>query len=619
MTPTTADESSTVAFDSRALLRTMTSLPGVYRMLGKDGEILYVGKARNLKNRLSSYFRGSGLSPKTRALVAQIRDIQISVTQSEAEALLLESNLIKAHRPRYNILLRDDKSYPWIYLSLGQSYPRLAYHRGSRRREGRYFGPYPSAVAVRDTLNLLEKVFRLRTCEDSVFANRSRPCLQHQIQRCTAPCVGLIDEGSYAADVADAVRFLEGRSDELIESLVMRMQKAAERLDFEEAARLRDQIAQLRAISERQYVTEEGQRSFDIIAGRLSGGIACITVTTVRDGHSLGSRSHFPSLPDAYELPEILAAFIGQYYLDRDCPPELLCSVLPEEAGWLEQALAARQGRAVSLRVPQRGERVRWLAAALQNADIALGARLASRSGTAQRFADLGQALGLELPPARIECFDISHSQGEATVASCVVFGPEGAEKGQYRRYNIQGITAGDDYAAMRQALLRRFGRAVREQGPLPDVLLIDGGAGQVGVAREILGEMGLDALRIIGVAKGPERRSGLETLFLTDSTRRDEREIELAEHAPARHLIQQVRDEAHRFAITGHRARRDKARVDSELNRIPGVGVARRQTLLTHFGGLQGLRRARAEEIAKLPGISEALAQRIFEHFHEN
>ncbi|QGT79075.1 excinuclease ABC subunit UvrC [Guyparkeria halophila] len=605
-------------FDAKAFLASVTERPGVYRFLNADGEILYVGKARNLKNRLSSYFRGTPAAIKTRRLVEQVADVEITTTQTEAEALLLESNLIKAHRPRYNVLLRDDKSYPWIYVSTNDRFPRLAYHRGSRKRPGRYFGPYPSAGAVRETLNLLEKVFKVRQCEDSVFKNRSRPCLQYQIDRCKAPCVDYVDEAEYRQDVEDTMAFLSGRSQKLIDDLVARMEKAAADLDFEKAAALRDQIGMLRAVSQQQGITGMSGDA-DVIALVSEQGISAVGVATIRDGRHLGTRHFFPDVPADADPAEVISGFLGLYYSDRDLPRRILCDHLPEDAEWLAGVFAEQAGHRVDLLVPRRGKARAWLEDTRENARIALNERLVSRRGLTRRFEVLGEWLAMDRIE-RIECFDISHTQGELTVASCVVFGPDGPRKDQYRRYHIEGIAPGDDYAAMRQALTRRFDRAVRESGVLPDVLLIDGGKGQLAQAVDVLAERELAGrVRVIGVAKGPERRPGEETLVqpLLGSPGLYT-EDHLSPHDPALHLIQQVRDEAHRFAITGHRARRQKARTQSDLERIPGVGGKRRQALLKHFGGIRGLKGASVTELAKVPGISPTLAARIHEWFHE-
>ncbi|AHE98169.1 excinuclease ABC subunit UvrC [Thioalkalivibrio paradoxus] len=602
------------AFDHREFLASCTSAPGVYQMLDDAATVLYVGKARNLRKRLGSYFRSTGeRSPKTRAMVAQIADIRVAVTHTEAEALLLEANLIKRHRPRYNVLLRDDKSYPYIFVS-NHEYPRLGFHRGARRKGVRYFGPYPSAVAVRETLNLLQKLFLVRQCEDSVFAHRSRPCLQHQIGRCTAPCVALIDPDEYAADVQASVRFLEGRSEQVIGDLVQRMETASAGLQFERAARLRDQIAHLRQISEQQYVAG-GDGDADIFALARAGGAAAVQIFFVRHGQNLGNSVRYPKLPDDAGDDEIMAAILAQYYAEREPPRLVLVSHRPREPEGLAALLEQRRGGRVRLAWSLRGERARWVEMAQRNAELALKTRLASQAGQQSRLQALAEALQLPEPPARMECFDISHTQGEGTVASCVVFGPEGPLKSDYRRFNIAGIAPGDDYAAMHQALDRRFARLKKEAGPLPDILFIDGGQGQVNQALDVLRNHGIKGMRVVGVAKGPERRAGLETLVLSGV----QGPSILPAQSSALHLIQQIRDEAHRFAITGHRLRRAKARRESRLEDIPGLGPKRRGALLRHFGGLRGISRAGVEELAKVPGISHNLAQAIYEGFHEN
>ena len=602
------------AFDHRAFLKSCTASPGVYQMLAADGTVIYVGKARNLRKRVSSYFRAAGeRSPKTRAMVAQISDIRVAATHTEAEALLLEANLIKRHRPRYNILLRDDKSYPYIYVS-NHEFPRLGFHRGARRKGVRYFGPYPSSVAVRDTLNLLQKLFLVRQCEDSVYAHRSRPCLQYQIGRCTGPCVGLVDADEYAADVRATVSFLEGRSEAVIGDLVKRMEAAAEALRFEHAARLRDQIATLRQISEQQYVSG-GDGDADIFALAREGDTAAVQIFSVRGGQNLGNSVRYPKLPGEADNAEIMAAILAQYYAEREPPRLVLVSHRPVEAEVLAALLETRRGSGVRLVWSPRGERARWIEMAARNADLALRTKLAGEAGQQARLDALTGALGLPGPPRRMECFDISHTQGEGTVASCVVFGPEGPLKSDYRRFNIAGIEPGDDYAAMHQALDRRFARLKKGEGQVPDLLFIDGGKGQVSQALDVLRNHGLEGLRVIGVAKGAGRRPGLETLVLSGV----EGPSILPPQSGALHLIQQIRDEAHRFAITGHRARRAKARRESQLERIPGLGPKRRGALLRQFGGLQGITRAGVEELAKVPGISRSLAQAIYEGFHEN
>jgi len=599
-------------FDAASFLRTLTSRPGVYRMFNAGGELLYVGKARNLKKRVSSYFRKSGLPPKTRALMQQMARVETTLTNTEAEALILENNLIKAHRPRYNVLLRDDKSYPFIYLSSEDEYPRLAMHRGARRLKGRYFGPYPSAGAVRESLHLLQKTFRVRQCEDSFFSNRSRPCLQYQIKRCTAPCVGLIDADSYAEDVRHTVLFLEGKSTVLNEELVQRMEAAAQRLDFEAAAVYRDQIASISRVQERQYVSGESG-DMDILACAVSAGVACVQVFFVRHGINLGNKLFFPRIPEGSEAEDVLAAFVAQYYLEHPVPGKLLTNHALQETELLEEVLSDRAGRRVTLQHGVRGEKARWLALGVANAQQALAAHLGSQAGMRQRLLTLQEVLQLEEAPERMECFDISHTQGEGTVASCVVFDAEGPRKSDYRRFNISSIAAGDDYAAMQQALSRRYTRLKTDDARLPDVLFIDGGKGQVGVARRVLEELQVEETLIVGVAKGPERKPGLETLHIPAQ----DRILDLDAASPALHLIQQIRDEAHRFAITGHRQRRAKARTVSPLEAVPGVGPRRRQRLLKQFGGLQEVARAGVEDLHKVPGISRALAQQIYDVFH--
>ncbi len=610
-------EGTDAGFDAKAFLARAPETPGVYRMLDASGTILYVGKAKDLKKRLASYFRSHGLAPKTAALVSHVADIQLTATHTETEALLLENHLIKQHHPRYNVLMRDDKSYPEIFLGIRHDFPRLAYHRGPHREQGRYFGPYPNSWAVKETLSLLQKIFRLRDCAEHEFNTRSRPCMQYQIKRCTAPCVGLVTQADYAQDVKDAQAFLEGRSQQVIHALVERMEQAAEKLAFEQAGILRDRISQLRAVSEKQYISTQGG-SVDVLACAQAGGIACVEVLSIRDGRNLGGRAYFPKNTAEHDEGEILTAFIGQMYLAREMPRELLLSHPLHDRAMLEQALSAHVGHAVRIQAAPRGERARWVDMARHNAELALGQRLASRGNQQNRMEALSRALGFEQLIQRVECFDISHTLGESTVASCVVFGLEGALKTAYRRYNIEGITAGDDYAAMQQALERRFAKAVHDDVVLPEVLLIDGGAGQVARAQDVLQSLQLgDKVMIVGVAKGVARKPGEETLLLAARRGHDTQILDLPSHFPGFHLIAQVRDEAHRFALTGHRARRAKTRETSSLESIAGIGSLRRQQLLKHFGGLQALSRAGVEDICSVPGISAALAQRIYDHFH--
>ncbi|MDN6859682.1 excinuclease ABC subunit UvrC [Pseudomonas sp. CAN2814] len=602
-------------FDSAAFLATCSGRPGVYRMFDADAKLLYVGKAKDLKKRLSSYFRKSGLAPKTAALVAKIAQVETTITSNETEALLLEQTLIKEWRPPYNILLRDDKSYPYVFLSSEDAYPRLTIHRGAKKTKGRYFGPYPSAGAIRESLALLQKAFFVRQCEDSYYRNRTRPCLQYQIKRCKAPCVGLVSEEEYAEDVRHSIMFLEGRSNVLAEELSTSMEEAAMRLDFEKAAELRDQVQILRRVQDQQSM-EFGTGNVDVVAAIVTPGGACVHLISVRGGRVLGSKNFFPQVAIEEEVGDILLAFLGQYYLshhERDLPNELIVNAVHEDFPILAAAIEESRGRLLEISHRVRSTRARWQQLAVTNAEQALAARLANRQHMAARFDALGEALDLPEAPQRLECFDISHSSGEATVASCVVFGPEGALKSDYRRFNIEGITGGDDYAAMHQALTRRFSRLKEGEGKMPDILLVDGGKGQLAMAQEVLQELAVVGLTLLGVAKGVTRKPGLETLYLNDA----EHEFTLPADSPALHLIQQIRDEAHRFAITGHRARRGKARRTSTLEDVAGVGPKRRRDLLKHFGGLQELGRASIDEIAKAPGISKKLAEQIYAALH--
>jgi excinuclease ABC subunit C len=605
------------AFDGKAFVRTLTTSPGVYRYFDAEGELLYVGKAGNLKKRVGSYFLKPRLEPRIAAMIAQIARCDITVTRTEGEALLLESQLIKSLKPRYNIMLRDDKSYPYIYLSGGEDYPRLAFHRGAKNLQGRYFGPYPSTFAVRESLGLMQKLFKVRQCEDSYFRNRSRPCLQYQIGRCTAPCVGLISKEDYASDVRHAEMFLEGRSSAVIDELAAAMEQASTKLDFERAAALRDQVAALRQLQAQHHV-QGASADMDVIACRIEAGLACVSVLFFRDGISLGTRDFFPRLPLDAEPADVLAQFVAQYYLDRPVPRELILGEeLPEQAV-LAEVLTEQSGHAVELKSRVRGERARFLQMAERNAQASLTQRLASRQTLGTRFEDLQKLLELPEPPRRIECFDISHTRGELTVASCVVFGPEGPEKSHYRRFNIAGITPGDDYAAMHQALTRRFRKVAEGEGAKPDVLLIDGGGGQVAQALEVLKELGVPDIHVVGVAKGPARRAGEETLILADRPPGSPgREIHPGPTSPALHLVAAVRDESHRFAISGHRKRREKARERSVLEDVPGVGARRRAALLKTFGGLAGVEAAGVEELMRVKGIDRGLAERIYDALH--
>ncbi len=600
------------SFDHRTALQQIPVEPGVYRMLDAAGQVLYVGKAKNLKRRVSSYF-GRALNRRLQVMVAQIADIQVTVTRTEGEALLLESDLIKTHRPRFNVLLRDDKSYPFIRLSTEDRFPRLSFYRGPRNDKGRYFGPYPSAWAVRETLQLLQKLFPVRQCRDSFYRSRTRPCLQHQIKRCTAPCVGLVSEEDYAVDVTHSINFLEGRTDEVIAELGERMERAAEALAFERAAVLRDQIVTLQRIQQRQYVTADGG-DVDIVAAAEEAGSVCVQVFFIRAGRNLGNKAFFPQVPAEVDQAAVLSGFLAQFYIDKEVPPEVLLNAEPDEAEFLTAALSERAGRRVALKHRLRGERARWVEIAVNNAALALKARLGSRAGYARRLEALRDLLGLDDLPRRMECFDISHTHGELTVASCVVFDDEGPRKSDYRRFNIDGITPGDDYAAMGQALLRRYRRVQSGEVPLPDLLFIDGGKGQLSAVVGVLDELGIDGVKLIGVSKGPDRKAGAEQLWLAEGGP----PILAGAESPALHLIQQLRDEAHRFAITGHRQRRDKSRKTSTLEGIPGVGPKRRQNLLRAFGGLRGLAGAAPEDIARVDGISQTLARHIHDALHQ-
>ncbi len=618
--------------DLKSLVESLSSRPGVYRMLDAAGGILYVGKAKNLKKRVSNYFRASGLDTKTMALVAKIANIEVTITRTETEALLLEQSLIKKHRPAYNIQLRDDKSYPYIMLTSRDVYPRLAFYRGSRKRDATFFGPYPSASATRESLGVLQKVFKLRQCEDSYFRNRSRPCLQHQIGRCTAPCVGLISPEDYARDVHYSTLFLNGKSDALIRELSAKMEEKAAEQAFEQAAQIRDQIRDLRRIHEQQYVADQGSDA-DVLAVVCSAAYVCVHIIFIRAGRLIGSKNFFPSWKLADTPTDLLTAFIAQYYVREDnganIPRELIVNCPLSDTRQLGEALRYCAGHAVRISASVRGHRAKWLSMAQTNAEQSLQAFISNRQNTARRFEELQQALELESLPQRIECFDISHTGGESTVASCVVFDTSGAVKSEYRRFNITGITPGDDYAAMDQVLSRRYSRVAkaleqeRAEDPtaeprnakVPDILLIDGGKGQLAQAQEVLARCQLGGILVLGIAKGISRRAGQETLYL--SMAGGVREIVLPPESVALHLLQQVRDEAHRFAITGHRAARAKTRRTSLLEQIPGLGPRRRRELLRHFGGQQEIQRASEDQLAEVSGISRKLAEDIYAWLH--
>jgi len=599
-------------FDPEAFLRGLTHRPGVYRMLDARGEVIYVGKARNLRRRVGSYFQGRAQDAKTMALVRAVADVEVTVTRTETEALMLEYNLIKRHRPRFNVVLRDDKSYPYIHVDPSEEFPRLSFYRGPRTKRGKLYGPYPSAGAVRSTLNQLQKLFRLRQCDDTYFANRTRPCLQYQIRRCSGPCVGLISKEEYARDVENAMLFLEGRDDAVVERLVERMEQASAELRFELAAQYRDQLAKLRNVQSQQLMSGS-TADFDAVGLAETHGVHCVAVMFFRGGRCLGTRNHFPKVAAGADDDEIIRAFLLQYYGGRDAPREILVSHDVPEAETIAAMLSEQAGRRVEIKSRVRGDRRRWVEMAVTNAQHGAELRATSSSNIEAQLEALAEALDLDEPPARIECFDISHTGGAETVASCVVFGQDGPLKSDYRRFNITGVTAGDDYAAMSQALERRYARVKRGEAPVPDVLLIDGGRGQLKQAETVLKELEIEGITLVGVAKGEGRRPGRERLYVAGRTGA----LTLPPSSPALHLIQQVRDEAHRFAITGHRARRQRRQTSSPLEEIRGLGPKRRRDLLRQFGGLQAVARAGVEDLVKVKGISRQLAESIYRHFH--
>jgi len=608
-------------FDPADFIANLPRRPGVYRMYGSsrtgvsdDGkeELLYVGKARSLRDRVGNYFLASNVDPKVQALVAHIARIEVTLTNSETEALLLEYNLIKEHKPRYNIVLRDDKSFPYIYLPAGHEYPRLVFYRGPRSLPGRYFGPFPSAGAVKETLQSVQKIFRIRNCRDTFFENRSRPCLQHQIGRCSAPCVQLISREDYARDIAAAVKVLEGRNDEVYSELAAAMETAAEALQFERAAALRDQLAALKQVQAQQIVTAEGDRDIDVFALVGEPGEFAVSVMIIRGGRNLGSTSYFPKGALA-EPNEALASFLMQYYAETPPPAEILVNLELAEAESLIDALSTRAGSATRVWRPSRALPARWMAMTLENAEAALRMRRARRADIGAMLEDLARLVRLPRVPARLECFDISHTGGEGTVASCVVYGPEGPIKKEYRRFNITGVTPGDDYGALRQALKRRYERIRAGEVIAPDVLLIDGGLGQINEVHAELTQLGFDSLTLVGVAKGPDRKAGQERLFVFG----DPIPIVPGPESPGLRVVQRIRDEAHRFAITGHRKRRARRHNESVLETVPGLGPAKRRALLRHFGGMQGLLRAGVGDFEAVSGIGTTLARTLYDHLH--
>jgi|TARA_B110000196_G_scaffold48462_1_gene39103 excinuclease ABC subunit C len=601
-----------MAFDHQSFLKSLTQRPGIYQMLDGEGQVLYVGKAKNLKNRVTSYFRKTGLTPKTAALVKRIVQIDVTVTETETEALILEHNLIKQYRPQFNILMRDDKSYPYIFLSDRDQWPRLSFHRGPKKAKGTYFGPFPSVHAVRESMSFLQKTFRVRQCEDVFFKNRSRPCLQYQIKRCSAPCVGFVEPESYAEDVNLTRLYLDGKAEKILQQLEQDMEKSALALEFEKAGECRDQISALRQVQAQQMI-EKGRGTIDVVAGAVTDGQACVHMLYVRQGRILGSRSYYPKAPLAEKVSDLLDEFLPHLYLDGggrpDLPKEILVNAALEGTEVLTAALKERIGRNIEIRDSVRGFRAKWIELAQRTAEQNLAGKLASKQTLQQRFESLRDTIGLDEIPERLECFDISHSSGEAVVASCVVFDSNGALKSDYRRFNIENITGGDDYAAMEQAIRRRYTRLMKGEGKLPDILLIDGGKGQIGIAKSVLADLGVVGVIVLGVAKGTTRKPGMETLILADQNNK----VIARPQQAALHLIQQIRDEAHRFAITGHKQRRDKKRRTSALEGIPGVGPTRRRDLLKHFGGIVEVKKASVADLMKVTNINKKVAEAIY------
>ncbi len=608
-----ADENtSSIKPQIKKILAHLSKKPGVYQMLGKDGETLYVGKAKNLSNRVKSYFVKQHQSPKTELLVTYIEDIHTTVTETETEALLLENNLIKKYKPRFNVLFRDDKSYPFVFLSAGD-FPRLAYHRGAKKEKGDYFGPFPSTSAVRQSLSLIQKTFQIRQCEDSYFANRSRPCLQYQIKRCTAPCVGYISKEEYAKDVENVKLFYQGKSEQVIKRLQKKMDMASQNLEFEIAARYRDQIKQMRHVMQ-QSVISGNASDMDVIGVSYASGVCCILLVFIRQGMIVGNKTYFPKVPKHSDLQEIVSTFLGFYYLSgAEIPKQVVIENLPEDIEALQEAFSQQRGSKVTLRQASRGQVKEWQTFANKNAEHSLRAKLNSKSNFTQRLLDLQKALQMEQMPKHVECFDISHTQGKQTVASCVVFDENGPKKADYRIFNISGITGGDDYAAMQQALTRRYKRLRDEQQALPDLVIVDGGKGQLAKAEEVFNELDLQSVYLIGVSKGSDRKVGMEQIWFPGQ----HQPLLLDDDSKALHFIQHIRDEAHRFAITKHRHQRKKSATKSMLEEIPGVGAKRRQALLRHFGGWQEVEGASVKEIAGAPGISLSLAQKIYDYLH--
>ncbi|MEE8495360.1 MAG: excinuclease ABC subunit UvrC [Xanthomonadales bacterium] len=605
-------ETSPTVFDGKAFACRLPTRPGVYLMRDPQDTVLYVGKAQNLRKRVASYFDARPKAERIMRMIARVCEIEVSLTRTEGEALLLENEWIKSLKPRYNILLRDDKSYPWIALGTQHEFPQIAFHRGARDKKKSYFGPYPSAGSVRESISLIQKLFRLRNCEDSYFSHRNRPCLQYQIKRCTAPCVGHVSRQDYAAQVDHASLFLQGKNQQVMTRLIARMERAAKAQAYESAAMFRDQINALKQMQAQQFVAA-GRGDIDFIALAQEQAKSCVQLVSFRGGRNLGQRSHFPSQAQGRKPGEVLDAFLGQYYQDRVAPPQLVVSHEVENRELLSLVFTEKAGRKVSIQAQPRGDRRHMLELAAANAMQALKMRLASRANMAMQFEAFAQLIGLDDIPQSVDCFDISHTAGQQTVGACVVFDINGPIKSHYRRYKLQGITPGDDYAAMKQVLTRRYGRLCKEEGSMPGLILIDGGKGQLKQALEVLSEFGLSGIPVMGVAKGKARKAGHEEWILPQPLR----SYRPGPESPASHLVQQIRDEAHRFAITGHRGMRQKAATRSTLEKIPGIGPRRRRSLLNHFGGLQGVNRAGTEELSSVPGISRPLAEEIFRALH--
>ena len=608
-----------MAFNSKKFVSSLTSRPGIYCMKNNNDKVIYIGKAKNLKKRVSSYFNRADSAPiKTQVMMKQVDNIDVTITETESEALILENNLIKEYKPKYNIIFRDDKSYPYIYLTTTHKFPRFNYYRGSLKGKGKYFGPFPSAGSVKKTLNLIQKLFLIRSCEDSVFANRSRPCLQYQIKRCSAPCVNYITKEDYQSDIDNAVLFIEGKKEKIIKTLIEPMQIAADELDYEKAAKLRDQIRSVREIQEKQYAGGK-VNDVDIVVCAKNNNQACIQLSFIRSGLNLGSRKYYPRHIEEQSESDLIQAFLSQFYLNnkklKKYPAEILVSHDIDEKTLVETVIYEKFKQNIKIKYKVRGERAKWLSIAKENATLDLRQKLAINENLTKRYKALQDLLSFAEPIEKMECFDISHMQGESTVGSCVVFGKNGAIKEQYRKFNIENITKGDDYAATSQIIRRRYMRLIKENNILPDLILIDGGKGQINVAKKELDELQLSHILILGIAKGPSRKAGMENLILSI----DNEIIECDSASPALHLIQHIRDEAHRFAIMAHRQKRKKKRNRSILEEIEGIGNKRRQLLIRHFGGLQGVSKASINELTKVSGINKNLAKKIYETIHDD